>query len=90
MVKKYTLTSGLEGEGGVQGLDVGSKSRIEFSICELPLMFKYNLQNADWQDILKQQTPDRAYDLSLNDILTSGISNHWEQNQANIPSKGLS
>ena len=80
MVKKYTLTSGLEGEGGVQGLDVGSKSRIEFSICELPLMFKYNLQNADRQDILKQQTPDRAYDLSLNDILTSGISNHWEQN----------
>ena len=43
-------------------------------------MLKYNLQNADWQDILKQQTPDRAYDLSLNDILTWGISNHWEQN----------
>ena len=63
-----------------QGLDVGSKFRIEFSICELPLMLKYNLQNADWQDILKQQTPDRAYDLSLNDILTWGISNHWEQN----------
>ena len=33
-------------------------------------MFNYNLQNADWQNILKEQTADRAYDLSLNEMLT--------------------